>query len=104
MSVLCAHSAFAQGGAAPPRAGVTAADEDDDALLRPLQPDFTLISLPTTLPLPRYKSNFRLTHRFNGNLRLGNFGTQAANLFGLDEGATVGFEYRIALAKHLEAA
>jgi hypothetical protein len=56
------------------------------------------------LPLPVHKSNFRLTHRFNGNLRLGGFGTQAGNLFGLDEGATVGLEYRVAVAKHIQAA
>jgi len=73
-------------------------------VLRPLQPDFTLIALPTTLPLPLHKSNFRLTHRFNGNLRLGGFGSQAGNLFGLDEGATVGLEYRFAVARHIEAA
>lgn len=73
-------------------------------MLRPLQPDFTLINLPTTLPLPLHKSNFRLTHRFNGNLRLGDFGSQAGNLFGLDEGATIGFEYRFAVARHIEVA
>jgi hypothetical protein len=106
--VFASHTAFAQApaapsaGAAPPLAVV--ADDDDDAVLRPLQPDFTLINLPTTLPLPRYKSNFRLTHRFNGNLRLDGFGAQAANLFGLDEGATVGFEYRFAVARHVELA
>jgi len=82
----------------------TAGDDDDDAVVRPLEPDFTLINLPTTLPLPLHKSNFRLTHRFNGNLRLGDFGTQASTLFGLDEGATMGFEYRFAVAKHVEVA
>src|SRR6185312_10728611 len=81
-----------------------AADEDDDAVLRPLEPDFTLINLPTTLPLPLHKSNFRLTHRFNGDLRRGNFGDQASSLFGMDAGATVGFEYRFAVVKHVEAA
>jgi hypothetical protein len=80
------------------------AAEDDDAVLRPLEPDFTLINLPTTLPLPLHKSNFRLTHRFNGNLRLGDFGAQASSLFGLDEGATIGFEYRFAVVKHVELA
>jgi len=109
---VASHAAFAQSTAAQtpassgnaPQAGIVASDDDDDAVLRPLQPDFTLIALPTTLPLPLHKSNFRLTHRFNGNLRLGGFGTQAANLFGLDEGATVGFEYRFAIAKHVEMA
>ena len=47
------------------------ADDDDDASFRPLEPDYTLINLPTTLPLPLHKGNFRLTHRFNGNLRSG---------------------------------
>src|SRR5882672_5858297 len=112
--LFASHTAFAQAttpsqpspaATTPPQAAaVVASDDDDDAVLRPLEPDFTLINLPTTLPLPRYKSNFRLTHRFNGNLRLDGFGGQAANLFGLDEGATVGFEYRFAIAKHVEAA
>jgi hypothetical protein len=110
--VVASHAAFAQstetqppsGAGNSPQALVVASDEDDDAVLRPLQPDFTLINLPTTLPLPAHKSNFRLTHRFNGNLRLGGFGSQAGNLFGLDEGATVGLEYRFAVAKHIQAA
>jgi len=110
--VVASHAAFAQstetqppsGAGNSPQALIVASDEDDDAVLRPLQPDFTLINLPTTLPLPAHKSNFRLTHRFNGNLRLGGFGSQAGNLFGLDEGATVGLEYRFAVARHIEAA
>jgi hypothetical protein len=79
-------------------------DEDNDAQFRPLEPDFTLINLPTTLPLPVHKGNFRLTHRFNGNLRNGDFGDQASNLFGIDEGAAVGFEYRFGIVKHVELA
>ncbi|HEX3702221.1 MAG TPA: DUF5777 family beta-barrel protein [Vicinamibacterales bacterium] len=89
---------------AAPAVSQDAADDDDDAVLRPLEPDFTLINLPTTLPLPLHKGNFRLTHRFNGNLRSGNFGDQASSLFGIDEGATIGFEYRVAVMKHVEAA
>lgn len=84
------------------QAGSSAAD--DDAVIRPLEPDFTLINLPTTLPLPVHGGNFRLTHRFNGNLRDGSFGDQASSLFGLDEGATMGFEYRFGVIKHVEAA
>lgn len=90
--------------AAPPVAPPVAADEDDDAVLRPLEPDFTLINLPTTLPLPLHGGNFRLTHRFNGDLRRGNFGDQASSLFGIDDGATIGFEYRYAVARHVEVA
>ena len=78
--------------------------EDDDAALQPAEPDFRVVNVPTTLRLPLHKSNFELTHRFNGNLRLGDFGFQAGNLFGLDEGATIGFEYRFAPLRHVEVA
>jgi len=81
----------------------TNADDDDDARLRPMEPDFSLINLPTTLPLPVHTGNFHLTHRFNENLRGDSFGTQASNLFGLDEGATIQLEYRFGVMKHLEA-
>jgi hypothetical protein len=86
--------------AAPARAQ----EADDDAKLRPAEPDFTLVNLPTTLPLPVRGGNFRLTHRFAGNLRNGDFSTQLSNLFGLDQGAVIGFEYRFGVMKHLEAA
>jgi hypothetical protein len=86
--------------AAPARAQ----DADDDAKLRPAEPDFTLINLPTTLPLPVHGGNFRLTHRFAGNLRQGSFSDNASNLFGLDQGAVIGFEYRFGIVKHVEAA
>ena len=78
------------------------ASDDDDEKLRPLEPDFSLVNLPTTLPLPVHAGSFHLTHRFNENLRLDSFGTQVSNLFGLDQGATIQFEYRFGLMKHLE--
>jgi hypothetical protein len=77
--------------------------EDDDAKLRPAEPDYTVVNLPTTLPLPRHRGNFHLTHRFGENLRNDGFGTQASNLWGLDQGATIQFEYRFGLFKHVEA-
>lgn len=84
--------------------GQTPAVQDDDATLQPVEPDFTLVNLPTTLRLPLHKSNFHLTHRFLGNLRDGSFGHQLSNLFGLDNGAAIGFEYRFALMAHVQAA
>jgi hypothetical protein len=45
-----------------------------------------------------------LTHRFQSNLRTGTFGSQASGLFGLDSGAAIGFEFRFAVARHLQAA
>jgi Membrane bound beta barrel domain (DUF5777) len=78
------------------------ADDHDDGRLRPIEPDYSLINLPTTLPLPLHAGNFHLTHRFNENLAKDDFGTMASNLFGLDEGATIDFEYRFGLFKHVE--
>ena len=80
------------------------ADADDEAALDLAEPDFTVINTPTTMRLPLHKGNFHLTHRFLGNLRDGSFSDQAANLFGLDQGAIIGFEYRFAVMRHLEAA
>ena len=99
-------------GAAPAIAQSTAAEAavpadargHDDAVLNQAEPDFVVINLPTTLRLPRLKGNFRLTHRFAGNLRNGTFGQQASDLFGLDQGAIIGFEYRFAFATHAQAA
>lgn len=105
-TVLALFLAFAASAAAPVYAqppAATPASNDDDEKLRPLEPDFSLVNLPTTLPLPVHAGNFHLTHRFNENLRHDSFGTQASNLFGLDEGATIQLEYRFGVMKHLEA-
>ena len=103
-AALAAATVYAQppAASADPAAQAPAADDDDEKL-RPLEPDFSLVNLPTTLPLPVHAGNFYLTHRFNENLRLDSFGTQASNLFGLDEGATIQLEYRFGVLKHLEA-
>jgi hypothetical protein len=94
----------APAASAAPSSPASVQDDDDDAVLDPAEPDYTVINLPTTMVLPKHKSNFRLTHRFNGNLRNGTFGQNAGNLFGLDQGATIGFEYRFAPVRHVEAA
>jgi len=82
----------------------SAMGDDDEAVLDPVEPDFVVVNLPTTLRLPLHKGNFRLNHRFAGNLRAGSFGENASNLFGLDQGAVIGLEYRFAVARHVEAA
>lgn len=87
--IFAAAPAFAQTG-------------DDDAALQPAEPDYRVINLPTTLRLPAHKSSFELTHRFNGNLRNGDFGDQLSTLFGIDQGATIGFEYRFAPIRHVQ--
>ncbi|HEU4887398.1 MAG TPA: DUF5777 family beta-barrel protein, partial [Thermoanaerobaculia bacterium] len=85
------------------QSAVTNADDDDAALVL-AEPDFRVLNLPSTLRLPLRGSNFQLTHRFNGNLRHDSLGGNAGNLFGLDQGAAVGFEYRFGIAQHLQAA
>jgi len=76
----------------------------DDPDLDPnrAQPDFVLVNLPTTLRVPRFKSAFRVTHRFGRPLGQGSFGELAENLFGLDSGATIGLEYRFGLMRGLQ--
>jgi hypothetical protein len=78
--------------------------DDEDADLVLAEPDFRVLNLPSTLPLPRHGSSFQMTHRFNGNLRQGSFNENSSNLFGLDRGAAAGFEYRFGVARHLQAA
>ena len=96
MAVLAAANAHAQNPPAPPAA--------DDADLDPnaSQPDFTIVNLPTTLRLPRMKSAFRVTHRFLRPLGQDDFGSLAEDLFGLDNGAIIGLEYRFGLMSGLQ--
>lgn len=67
---------------------------DPDRELDVLQPDFTLITLPTTLRLPRFRTAFRITHRFSRPLDDGDAGGLAKDLFGLDSPAQIGLELR----------
>ena len=69
------------------------AQDDDAAALKLAEPDFTVITLPTSLRLPQYKSAFRVTHRFTRPLN-DDFGDVAGDLFGLDSGEQIGLEYR----------
>src|SRR5262245_32828044 len=50
----------------------------DDATLDLAEPDFALVSLPTTLRLPARGGNFHLSHRFNENLRNDSFAIRRA--------------------------
>jgi len=79
------------------------AADDIDLDPNPSQPDFVLVNLPTTVRLPRMKSAFRVTHRFLRALGQDDFGSLAEDLFGLDNGAIIGLEYRFGLARGLQA-
>ena len=80
----------------PPAAST---DDDPDRDPNRSQPDFTLVNLPTTLRVPKYKSAFRVTHRFARPLGQGDFSDLAEDLFGLDSGAQIGLEYRFVIMR-----
>jgi hypothetical protein len=70
---------------------------------RPAEIDLNVVNLPTTMSLKRHQSYFRLTHRFARDLANGSFGSVVEDLFGLDNGAVIGFEYRFAVTGNLHA-
>jgi hypothetical protein len=100
------------GGATTSAAGDTATSADetaaqavkekDDAVLNRAQPDFTIVNLQTSLRLPKYKSAFRVTHRFTRPLGQGDFGDLLEDFFGFDSAALIGLEYRFGLMPGLQ--
>jgi hypothetical protein len=72
---------------------------DPDVRVDPLQPDFNLAALPTTLRMPVYKFDFRVTHRFTRSLGRGDFGDLLGDFFGFDSGAQIGLELRYGLVR-----
>jgi plastocyanin len=95
-SLVSVATTGAPAGAAPP-----AGAADEDMSIRLAEPDFTLIGLPTALRVPRFKSAFRVTHRFTQPLNA-SVGDVASNLFGLDSGAQIGLEYRFGIVRNGE--
>jgi hypothetical protein len=91
--VLAPAVALAQDPAAPDTDRT-----DPDVRIDPLQPDFNLVALPTTLRLPVHKWAFRVTHRFTRPLGQGDLGDLASDLFGLDSAAQIGLELRYGLS------
>ncbi len=65
--------------------------------------DQTIVNLQTTMPLERHHSYFRLTHRFARDLRRGDLGDLASDLFSLDNGAIIALEYRYGITSRLQA-
>jgi hypothetical protein len=99
-----ASSAWAQSAAEVPESTAPVQEPEDDADLRPdpSQPDFTIIGLPTTLRLPKYRSGFRVTHRFTRPLGEGDAGDLIEDFFGFDSSALIGLEFRFGLAPGLQ--
>jgi hypothetical protein len=104
-SITVCSLAFALCLALPARSmAQTAGDQDSkDRSLNVVQPDFTVVNLPTTLRLPKMKSAFRVTHRFGKSLTGGSFGQAAESFFGIDNGAQIGLEYRFGVMRGLQA-
>jgi hypothetical protein len=98
MSLLLAAMVLAGTAAmtAPPAARATAS-EPDDLEIDKVEPDFTIVTLPTTLRLPKHKLAFRVTHRFTRSLDQGDVGDLVSDFFGFDNGAQVGLELRFGL-------
>ena len=98
LAAVCALAApvVASAQQKPPAAST---DDDPDRDPNRAQPDFTLVNLPTTLRVPKYKSAFRVTHRFARPLGQGDFSDLAEDLFGLDSGAQIGLEYRFGIMR-----
>src|SRR6188508_2860521 len=104
IALLCLAPAAARAQApeqppaqAPQPAVTVAVASDPDSRVDPLQPDFTLAALPTTLRMPKHKFAFRVTHRFTRSLGQGDFGDLVSDLFGFDSGAQIGLELRYGL-------
>lgn len=96
IAVLLTLPAAAQ---AQPPASPPPVQADPDVRIDPLQPDFNLAALPTTLRVPVNRGAFRVTHRFTRPLGQGNFGDLAADAFGFDGGAQIGLEVRYGLMR-----
>jgi hypothetical protein len=63
-----------------------------------------VIALPTTQSIHRFGQHFRITHRFARELGRGSFSDLASDLFGLDEGAVIGLDYRFAPTSNTQVA
>jgi hypothetical protein len=61
-----------------------------------------VVTMPTTQSMHRFGHHFRITHRFTRELGRGSFGELASDLFGLDEGAVIGLDYRFAPTSNVQ--
>jgi hypothetical protein len=105
--LLLGSSARAQTPAAespaPPTTASPGQPPDSTSSAASTELDQTVVNVPTTLPLRRHHSYFRLTHRFARDLTRGTFGQLAEDLFSLDSGAIIGLEYRFGLTSTIQA-
>ena len=76
--------------------------EADAPPARPRDIDQTLVNTFTTQPLTAGRGYFRLTHRFARDLGRGSAGSLVDDVFGLDNGAVLGLEFRWGLTRTLQ--
>jgi hypothetical protein len=67
------------------------------------QIELNVVTVPTTQSLRSHQSYFRLTHRFNRDLTLGDFSDLAQDLFAFDNGALLGLEYRFGITSNIQS-
>ena len=99
--VIGASSLVCSAAGAQDRAVV--ATSPPPAAVQTVELDQSVVNVPTTMPLKRHKSYFKITHRFARDLRRGSLGQLAEDAFSLDNGAIIGLEYRFALTSSLQA-
>ena len=58
--------------------------------------ELNVITVPTTESMHRFGSHIRITHRFVRDWARGGPGALVSDLFGVDEGAVIGLDYRLA--------
>lgn len=102
--LLVAAASFIFCARASAQAPAAAADPVQPAPpVQTVELDEMVVNVPTTMPLHRHKSYFRLTHRFVRDLGRGSLGQLAEDAFSLDNGAVIGLEYRFAVTSSLQA-
>ncbi len=105
LAIALAGPALAQDAAQPASASASAgASADEDLDFDKSEPDFTVITLPTNLRIPRHKLAFFLTHRFARDLGRGSFGDLVSDFFGFDGGAQIGLGLRFGLFRGTQLA
>ena len=101
-TVLVSSTAAAQPAptAAPPPEQATAPAPSP---VPTVELDQSVVNVQTTMPLPRHKSYFKITHRFSRDLRRGSVGSFFEDGLGTDLGAIIGLEYRFGITSNVQA-
>ncbi|HTM05486.1 MAG TPA: DUF5777 family beta-barrel protein [Vicinamibacterales bacterium] len=66
--------------------------------------ELNVITVPTTESMHRFGSHVRITHRFVRDWARGGPGALVSDLFGVDEGAVIGLDYRFAPTSNTQVA